>query len=69
MFIKAVPNNRGKKGTYYCSLVQSYRENGKIKHKTFKTFGLMDANQVEMLRRQYGSRKSVLIKKQILVKM
>jgi len=31
MFIKAVQNNRGRKGTYYCSLVEAYRENSKIK--------------------------------------
>ena len=41
MFVKAVPNNRGKKGTYYCSLVEAYRENGKIKHRTIRSFGLL----------------------------
>ena len=30
MFIKAVPNSKGKKGTYFCYLVESYRENGTI---------------------------------------
>ena len=30
MFIKVVPNNKGVNGTFFCYLVESYRENGKI---------------------------------------
>ena len=30
MFIKTVPNSKGRKGTYFCYLVESYRENGTI---------------------------------------
>lgn len=54
MFIKAVPNNRGKKGTYYCSLVESYREAGKIKHRTIQKFGLVDKEGVELLKEKYA---------------
>ena len=54
MFIKAVPNNRGKKGTYYCSLVESYREAGKIKHRTIQKFGLVDKEGVELLKAKYA---------------
>ena len=54
MFIKAVPNNRGKKGTYYCSLVESYREAGKVKHRTFQKFGLVNKEEVEQLKKKYG---------------
>lgn len=51
MFIKAVPNNRGKKGTYYCLLVESYREAGKVKHRTFQKFGLVNKEEVEQLKK------------------
>ena len=53
MFIKVVPNNRGAKGTYYCSLVCSYREGKKVKHQTIKSFGLLNAKQVEALKSSY----------------
>ena len=42
MFIKIVPNSKGKKGTYFCYLVESYRENGRIKHRTLRNFGLLE---------------------------
>ena len=53
MFIKVVPNNRGAKGTYYCSLVCYYREGKKVKHQTIKSFGLLNAKQVEALKSSY----------------
>ena len=28
MFVKVVPNTRGKAGTFFCYLVESFRENG-----------------------------------------
>ena len=40
MFIKVVPNTKGVHDTCFCYLVESYRENGKIKHRTLKNFGL-----------------------------
>lgn len=54
MFIKVIPNNRGKKGTYYCQLVESYRDQGKIKHRTYLKFGLMNEEQVQLLKDRYA---------------
>lgn len=54
MFIKVIPNNRGKKGTYYCQLVESYREHGKIKHRIYLKFGLMNEEQVRSLKKSYA---------------
>lgn len=56
MFVKAVPNNRGKKGTYYCSLVEAYRENGKIKHRTIRSFGLLTEEQLPYLKAMYAKK-------------
>ena len=50
MFIKIVPNSKGKKGTYFCYLVESYRENGRIKHRTLRSFGLLEEDQVPFLK-------------------
>ena len=50
MFIKVVPNTKGVKNTSFCYLVESYRENGKIKHRTLKNFGLLENDQVPYLK-------------------
>ena len=54
MFIKAVPNNRGKKGTYYCSLVDHIARQVNIKHRTIQKFGLVDKEGVELLKAKYA---------------
>lgn len=54
MFIKVIPNNRGKKGTYYCQLVESYRDHGKIRHRTYLKFGLMNEEPVQLLKAEYA---------------
>ena len=33
MFVKVVPNNKGRKGTSFIYLTESYREDGKVKRK------------------------------------
>lgn len=58
MFLKVVPNNKGRKNTYFCSLVESYREGKKIKHRTIKNFGLKDEKETEILRAFYRTDKS-----------
>ena len=50
MFVKVVPNTKGINNTYFCYLVESYRENGRIKHRTIRNFGLLDAEQVPFLK-------------------
>lgn len=59
MFIKIVPNSKGKKGTYFCYLVESYRENGRIKHRTLRSFGLLEEDQVPFLKAMYAKRNLV----------
>lgn len=61
MFIKIVPNIRDKDGTYYCSLVESYRSEGKIKHRTTRSFGLLNEDQIPYLKAMYAKNKPRLI--------
>ncbi len=61
MFIKIVPNSKGKKGTYFCYLVESYRENGRIKHRTLRSFGLLEEDQVPFLKAMYVKKKPRLV--------
>lgn len=61
MFIKVVPNNKGVKNTSFCYLVESYRENGKIKHRTLKNFGLLENDQVPYLKAMYAKKKPRLV--------
>lgn len=61
MFIKVVPNTKGAKNTSFCYLVESYRENGKIKHRTLKNFGLLENDQVPYLKAMYAKKKPRLV--------
>ena len=61
MFIKVVPNTKGVKNTSFCYLVESYRENGKIKHRTLKNFGLLENDQVPYLKATYAKKKPRLV--------
>ena len=49
MFVHAVPDNRGKKDEYYCSLVKSHRINGISRHETVLSFGLIPAERLPYL--------------------
>ena len=61
MFIKVVPNRKGQAGTYYCSLVESYREDGKVKHRTIRSFGLLTEEQIPYLKAMYAEHKPRLV--------
>lgn len=61
MFIKVVPNTKGVKNTSFCYLVESYRENSKIKHRTLKNFGLLENDQVPYLKAMYAKKKPRLV--------
>ena len=61
MFIKVVPNRKGQAGTYYCSLVESYREEGKVKHRTIRSFGLLTEEQIPYLKAMYAKHKPRLV--------
>ena len=61
MFIKVVPTRKGQAGTYYCSLVESYREDGKVKHRTIRSFGLLTEEQIPYLKAMYAKHKPRLV--------
>lgn len=54
MFIHAVPDNRGKKNGYYCSLVESCRVNGIPKHETILSFGFIAAERLPYLKAAFN---------------
>ena len=61
MFVRAIKNNRGRDNTYFCALVESYRDNGKVKHRVLINFGLMDAESVPFLKAAYSKKKPRLV--------
>ena len=61
MFVKVVPNTKGRKGTYFCYLVEAYREKGTIKHRIIHNFGLLDEDQVPFLKAMYAKKKPRLV--------
>ena len=43
MFVRVIPNNKGKKKTYFCDLVESFRDkNGAPKHRVVVKLGQFD---------------------------
>lgn len=56
MFLKVVPYRQARDHTYYCYLVESYRQEGKVKHRILKNFGLVSEKQVAYLKAVYRSR-------------
>jgi hypothetical protein len=55
LFIHAVPDNRGKKGGYYCSLVESRRINGVSQHFTILSFGYVQPDRLPYLKAAFNS--------------
>ena len=54
MFIHAVPDNRGKKDGYFCTLVESTRINGKPTHKIILSFGFISSDRVPYLKAAFN---------------
>ena len=54
MFIHAVPDNRGKKDGYFCSLVESARIDGKPTHKTILSFGFVSSERLPYLKAAFN---------------
>jgi hypothetical protein len=54
VFIHAVPDNRGKKDGYYCSLVESRRVNGIPKHETVLSFGFIATERLPYLKAAFN---------------
>jgi hypothetical protein len=62
MFVRAIKNNKGNSDTYFCALVESYRdEDGVPKHRILLNFGLMDAASVPFLKAAYSKKKPRLL--------
>lgn len=55
MFIHAVPDNRGKKDGYYCSLVESRRVNGVPAHSTIMSFGYIQPERLPYLKAAFNA--------------
>ena len=64
MFIHAVPDNRGKKKGYYCSLVKSHRINGVPMHSTILSFGYIQPERLPYLKAAFnsGNPEEILLK-------
>jgi hypothetical protein len=54
LFIHAVPDNRGKKDGYYCSLVKSQRCKGVPKHLTVISFGFVPSERLPYLKAAFN---------------
>lgn len=62
MFVRAVKNNKGNSNTYFCSLVESYRDhNGVPKHRVLINFGLVDEESVPFLKAAFAKKKPRLV--------
>ena len=56
MFLRIIPNNKGKNNTCFCSLVESYRdENGIPKHRTVVKLGQIDKERIPYLKAAFGN--------------
>jgi hypothetical protein len=61
MFVKVVKNTKGRKGTSFIYLCESYREDGKIKHRTLRALGLFDDDQVPYIKAAFANPKPKLV--------
>lgn len=61
MFVKVVPNNKGRKNTSFIYLTEAYRENGKVKHRTVRNLGLFENDQVPYIKAAFEDPKPRLV--------
>lgn len=61
MFFKVVKNNRGRPNTSFISIAESYREDGKIKHRTIRNLGLFDDEPVPYIKAAFAKKKPRLV--------
>ena len=54
MFIRAIPDNKGKTDGYYCSLVESKRINGVSRHITILSLGYITKEKVPYLKAAFN---------------
>ncbi len=69
MFVRVIPNNKGKKKTYFCDLVESFRdENGSPRHRVVVKLGQFDMEHVPYLKAAFASDPASTLEQE-LVKM
>lgn len=55
MFVRVIPNNKGKKKTFFCDLVESFRdENGMPKHHTVVKLGQFNKENIPYLKAAFS---------------
>lgn len=64
MFVHAVPDNRGKKDGFYCSLVESRRINGVPTHSVKISFGFVPSKRLPYLKAAFndGNPEEILVR-------
>lgn len=61
MFVKVVSNHKRSPGTSYVYLTESYRENGKIKHKNVRNLSLLEDDQIPYIKAAFMNPKPRLV--------
>ena len=65
MFVRVIPNNKGKKKTYFCDLVESFRDqNGAPKHRVVVKLGQFDLEHMPYIRAAYATNPDVVFQKE-----
>jgi len=55
VFVHAVPDNRGKRDGFYCSLVESHRINGVSAHSVKISFGFVPSKRLPYLKAAFNN--------------
>ncbi len=64
MFVRVIPNNKGAKKTYFCDLVESFRDqNGTPKHRVVVKLGQFDQEHLPYIRAAYAKDPDVEFRK------
>ena len=67
MFVRVIPNNKGKKKTYFCDLVESFRDkNGAPKHRVVVKFGQFDQDHLPYIRAAYAKNPDLVFQKELV---
>lgn len=61
MLVKVVSNNKRRPGTSYIYLTETYRENGKVRHRNVRNLGLFDDSQVPYIKAAFMNPKPKLV--------
>ena len=69
MFVKAIPDNKGGRDGYFCSLVESKGEKGKSIHKLVLSFGYVEKDKLPYLRAAFNDGDPSEILQKELAKM